>query len=193
MTLLSSTLRPGDPLVSVSPVEPDTRHGRPRGARYAGSSRLLCPWYASCQPEQDLTLGHSRLPQPAPLPRASGGVSTWCSRCSNGLLRRLTGDCPEPHWVFLGLNPEGNGLSQRRHQAWLMPTHGSHGQGTYDTTDPILPSCYLCELKELSLLSTEEATDSWDTGSWVSPSGSGDSSFACDRFIGGMLPPGCCF
>ena len=66
------------------------------------------------------------------------------------------------------------------------------GQRTYEATGPVLSCGYLCELQELSPLSTEVAVDSWEAGNWVSPPGSKGSSLAGDMLRAEMLPPGCC-
>lgn len=74
-----------------------------------------------------------------------------------------------------------------------MPILGPNGQRTYEATGPILSSSYLCELKELSLPSTEVAMDLWEAGIWGSPSRPGGTSSAGDVLSEGMLPLGCCF
>lgn len=51
---------------------------------------------------------------------------------------------------------------------------------------------YLCELQQLSPLSTGVAVDSCEAGSWASPPGSKGSSLAGDTLRVEMLPPGCC-
>lgn len=93
----------------------------------------------------------------------------WGRELCGAALGGLEGAAPER------FKPEGNG-------GFLMA----------QTTAPPLPSGYLCELKELSLPSTEVATDSWEAGRRASPSGPGEASGAGGLPGAGRPPLGCC-